>query len=746
MKIFKKLLIVALVLSLALGLFACKKNNAGGDDSDSNVNVTDKSTSPVSFLDYAVVRAAKISDTLVDGVSDMYMKLTALSGENNSFSDDYLNKGQEPDSEAKEILIGNTNRPETAEILSQLANNEYAVAVVGKKIIIAGYVDSMTDKALAYFVENYLGDGADGKVPGDLFYKGSIDVLTIIDKNEPKYSIVRNKDLAKEIPEEVLYNKNETDILDQMYVIADAIKEVSGIDLPIKTDRLNFGYTYDDSTTEILFADTLYPQTEAVRSKLSVDDYAVCLEGNKLVIYGFNIEGIRKATSAFVDMLENSVHKDSDGKVTLVIPKSFVDADDGSLGYFSDVPTKAGDRRYDKVVNCHDGAVMLYWEDATLDMMSVYASSIEALGYTVHQSLDNASIKSVSYVKDKVLVHIYLTKTEKELRVIAQDNATLAVNPYEYEKLCDVSVTQLGSTSGIGMSYLVRLEDGTFVIIDGGYYSKEAAEHLLDVMNEQKPEGVTKLVVSAWFLTHQDGDHVGLIDGFIKAHNKDLTVKMLIGNQVSDYVMERAGSRQRTFNYQSVNGKLGGCVYKKAYTGEQFFLPGMTFTILANFWDLYPGYPTSELNNTSVVFDGVTKGEMLGNSPADDQTRFIWLGDAQNAISQVIYRMYGSSLKCDVLQVGHHGNKNAGCMELYQACDPSVAFWPTLDIADNSHLSAAHNAWLLANVDISYWHGTREAGAELGTPTDNTITFPEVDDMSNIAGDKGEEGDYTKVY
>ena len=105
MKIFKKLLIVALVLSLALGLFACKKNNAGGDDSDSNVNVTDKSTSPVSFLDYAVVRAAKISDTLVDGVSDMYMKLTALSGENNSFSDDYLNKGQEPDSEAKESLI-----------------------------------------------------------------------------------------------------------------------------------------------------------------------------------------------------------------------------------------------------------------------------------------------------------------------------------------------------------------------------------------------------------------------------------------------------------------------------------------------------------------------------------------------------------------------------------------------------------------------------------------------------------------
>ena len=739
----KKLLIVVLILSLVVGLFACKNDEQNSESSDTTADVI---IDLISFLDYAVVRTDKVSDGLGDSISQMYLKLTALSGKDNIFTTDYLENGQEPDSEAKEILIGNTNRPETAQILAQLSNNEYAVAVVGNKIVIVGYVDNITDMALAYFVENYLSEGSDGRLPDNLFYKGSTEMITIIDKGEPVYSLVRNKDLAKETPTDVIYNKNETDILDQMYFIADTIKEKTGVDIPLKTDRLNAGYTYEDSEKAILFADTLYPQTEAVRARLEINDYAVCLEGNKIVVYGFNIEGIRNATNAFVDMIEGSVHVDADGKVTCVIPKSLIDADDGELGYFSNIPTKAGNVRYDKVASCHDGAVMLYWENATADMMNAYASSVEALGYKVHQSLDNASIKSVSYVKDKVLVHIYLTKTEKELRVVAQDNATLAVNPYEYEKLCDVSVTQLGSTSGIGMSYLVRLEDGTFVIIDGGYYSKEAAEHLFDLMNEQKPEGVDELVVSAWFLTHQDGDHFGLLSGFISNHKNDITIKMLIGNQVSDYVLERAGTRNRAFNYQAVNGKFGGCVYKKAHTGEQFFLPGMTFTILANFWDLYPGYPTSELNNTSLVFDGVTKGEMIKNSPADDQTRFIWLGDAQNAISQVIYRMYGSNLKCDVLQVGHHGNKNAGCMELYQACDPSVAFWPALDFAGNSHLSAAHNAWLLANVDISYWHGTIESGAEKGIPMDNIITFPEVDDMSNIAGDKGAEGDYTKVY
>ena len=59
----------------------------------------------------------------------------------------------------REILIGNTNRPESEQVLATLGDKQYAICVMneGKTIVIVGYNDDLTVKAVDYFLRTYVG-------------------------------------------------------------------------------------------------------------------------------------------------------------------------------------------------------------------------------------------------------------------------------------------------------------------------------------------------------------------------------------------------------------------------------------------------------------------------------------------------------------------------------------------------------------------------------------------------------------
>lgn len=69
---------------------------------------------------------------------------------------DWLKVGQEPDSEKYEILLGRTNRPESKAALNGLKYNDYAVKIVGNKIVINGYSPEAQKKAADYFINEIL--------------------------------------------------------------------------------------------------------------------------------------------------------------------------------------------------------------------------------------------------------------------------------------------------------------------------------------------------------------------------------------------------------------------------------------------------------------------------------------------------------------------------------------------------------------------------------------------------------------
>lgn len=60
-----------------------------------------------------------------------------------------------------EILIGNTNRAESAKLTDGMKNNDYDIDVIGKKIVIAGGSDEATAKAVAGFLGGFVYEQGD---------------------------------------------------------------------------------------------------------------------------------------------------------------------------------------------------------------------------------------------------------------------------------------------------------------------------------------------------------------------------------------------------------------------------------------------------------------------------------------------------------------------------------------------------------------------------------------------------------
>ena len=84
-----------------------------------------------------------------------------------------------------EILVGDTNRPESIAIEGTLAYNEAVIRVVGNKVCIFGYNDTLTVQALYEFIEEYLVEGTtqvvipktlDKKIYLDLTYNRELDM------------------------------------------------------------------------------------------------------------------------------------------------------------------------------------------------------------------------------------------------------------------------------------------------------------------------------------------------------------------------------------------------------------------------------------------------------------------------------------------------------------------------------------------------------------------------------------------
>ena len=111
---------------------------------------------------YTVVRSEKSGTKSADTLAAAKLRRAIIdaTGCNIEIWDDWE---KDDNSEKYEILVGRTNRPETAQLPENLARDEFVILFTGKKILIDGGSGIAIDRAVEYFMTTYLGyNKADG--------------------------------------------------------------------------------------------------------------------------------------------------------------------------------------------------------------------------------------------------------------------------------------------------------------------------------------------------------------------------------------------------------------------------------------------------------------------------------------------------------------------------------------------------------------------------------------------------------
>lgn len=177
MKKILALSLSALLLLTSLPLTSCvtKEDPPVATESPNVVIIKDSAS------EFKIVRSDSVDSNSPEKTASLNMRnilRDATGVELTRETDWYLKKDEaakKAAEEAKEILIGHTNRSATAEAIKDLKFNEFIIKVMGHKIVICGASEAGTLQAVEYFGANYVTAGNTLELPKDLVYVGSVD-------------------------------------------------------------------------------------------------------------------------------------------------------------------------------------------------------------------------------------------------------------------------------------------------------------------------------------------------------------------------------------------------------------------------------------------------------------------------------------------------------------------------------------------------------------------------------------------
>ena len=147
-------LVFSAMLALVLCFSACSgANNDGKYDFGDEIEKSD-SIVLSDISEYTVIRGDLCSDEEKAALVKLRETVMKNLGITIPALTDWIGEGQQE--REKEILIGETNRKESAEACEGLGYNDFVIKKIGTKLVIAGGSGASTATAVDYFIENYI--------------------------------------------------------------------------------------------------------------------------------------------------------------------------------------------------------------------------------------------------------------------------------------------------------------------------------------------------------------------------------------------------------------------------------------------------------------------------------------------------------------------------------------------------------------------------------------------------------------
>lgn len=296
-------LAIILVVGILCSCVGCGKKDDTSSTASTPVNDSIFSVEKVNYANaegesvYRIIRPDGDKDVL-DIAASVYKNIKSNLGLNIKNVSD-TNDG----ADVYEILIGNTNRPESQQAIQYLRDNgngrynDYIICTIGKKIVINGMTLEAIKAASEYFMANYVKkDGVDGGIKYINLTSGEFKKVTINGTDISKYTFIRD-----------LTNRSWL-IQDEVGKIQKAIKEKTGFIIELKEDK-----TTAESEFEIIIGNTTRPGVTP-QSEYGADEYEIRISGKKVYIMGGSTHAIQVAVTEFGKILAKDAITDADSK------------------------------------------------------------------------------------------------------------------------------------------------------------------------------------------------------------------------------------------------------------------------------------------------------------------------------------------------------------------------------------------------------------------------------------------------
>lgn len=167
-------LFAALLLTGGLLLTGCGESELPETSADTEAQPVQEAAAPICLFEngegvYKIVRPEECSEDVTAAATLGWRLIRDQYGPEIKIISDWVKKADQIPADAPEILIGMTNRAESAEIAGTVGDSGYRITVVGNRIVIAAGKDWMLEPAVeALAAAITVDENGRGTIPGDL--------------------------------------------------------------------------------------------------------------------------------------------------------------------------------------------------------------------------------------------------------------------------------------------------------------------------------------------------------------------------------------------------------------------------------------------------------------------------------------------------------------------------------------------------------------------------------------------------
>lgn len=340
------------------------------------------------------------------------------------------------------------------------------------------------------------------------------------------------------------------------------------------------------------------------------------------------------------------------------------------MNIFEKIP--AFDGEYAGSFDCRENCLMKLFINTTAEDFRSYVSALEDDGYKLLQHTDKEG-NLFAVLKRDCVVTVYFTPCDGFTRITASEkDQTPCFERTECAGECQTTFYGFESDHTIidcGMCLLVQCPDYSFFIVDSGHYFQfNDNDRIYKLMRERTPKG-QKVVVNGWLITHAHTDHVSKLMDFLKYNTDDVVIEGFYQNLIREdcYVDDNHEETEMAAKLFRMLEAYPAPVYK-LHTGMCFHIRNLTFDVLSTQEDLFPDEIT-DYNDSSCVVMLEAEG-----------TKIFIPGDAAVLAGRKIEQRFSEkTLKCDVVQIAHHGHTGLSTT-CYEKLNADIAVFPVTQI------------------------------------------------------------------